>query len=294
MFTIKNAKKCFAVALLGLGMFYGCGNDESSTASTFSETDTGKPIAQLDTSLLASDFIGGSDCGNAGKTLARRVTIAWDEIACETRDERLYFIDTRVRVVDSKGKPMVGATVSFVDCPIGEDCEEITDEKGYVYADSALFLRYYFHKGKEDQGTHVYSELNLRVLSADGSLGGNVVLNYEDANVFFVDGKPVAELQAVAQETLYSIKVPLDTLIPYYETTLKSVGDLRLYQASAEIPEFLICVDGFPPCTEVTEEDRKNGYVIIHGLPEGSYSFRVGSVRFGLLHIFDAKLEVEP
>ena len=61
MFINKSAKKCFAVALLGLGMFYGCGNDESSVASTFSETDTGKPIAQLDTSLFEKTFSDGKN-----------------------------------------------------------------------------------------------------------------------------------------------------------------------------------------------------------------------------------------
>ena len=314
MIIKKMTKVGLAFALLGLGMFVGCSDDNSSVASTLSETNTGKSIAELDTSLLASSFDEGSDCLESSKILAKRMPMMDFEISCETRDILRYYIDTRVRVVDSKGQPMVGAKVYFTDCLIGEDCEEITDEKGYVYADSVMFLKHYFHKGEEDKGTLVYSELNLRIVSADGNIGAKVTLEFEEAKVFSVDGKSVAELQAVAEEKLYSTKLYVDTLITYYESSLKSVGDLNPYLNSAEVPEFLVCVDEYPLCTEeteedrknlshkgivlllcteVTEEDRKNGYVIIVGLPEGSYSFRVGSRRFGLMPV-DEKLEVKP
>lgn len=293
MIIKKMTKVGLAFALLGLGMFVGCSDDNSSVASTLSETNTGKSIAELDTSLLASSFDEGSDCRESSKILAKRMPMMDFEISCETRDILRYYIDTRVRVVDSKGQPMVGAKVYFTDCLIGEDCEEITDEKGYVYADSVMFLKHYFHKGEEDKGTLVYSELNLRIVSADGNIGAKVTLEFEEAKVFSVDGKSVAELQAVAEEKLYSTKLYVDTLITYYESSLKSVGDLSPYLNSAEVPEFLVCVDEYPLCTEVIEEDRKNGYVIIVGLPEGSYSFRVGSRRFGLMPV-DEKLEVKP
>ena len=56
MFTDKMSKMSLAAALLGLGMLTACSDDDGSMASSFSETNSGTPIAALDTSLFEKTF----------------------------------------------------------------------------------------------------------------------------------------------------------------------------------------------------------------------------------------------
>ena len=45
----------------------------------------------------------------------------------------------------------------------------------------------------------------------------------------------------------------------------------------------------FYPCHKVTEEDRKNGYMIMYGLPEGTYNILIGGTYYEF-----TPLEVKP
>ena len=61
MFMEKLTNAGVAFALLGLGMLVGCSDDSSSIASTLSETNTGKPIALLDTADFEKQFSDGKN-----------------------------------------------------------------------------------------------------------------------------------------------------------------------------------------------------------------------------------------
>jgi hypothetical protein len=312
MFIEKLTKTGLAVALLGMGIFTGCSDDNSSMASTLSETNSGTPIAKVDTSLLRKDFYEGVPCGSlleedspGASALARKSAFAYDDDEFIARPECggtyrdiLLYINSRVRVVDSDGNPMVGAKVYKDRCAYDDmGCQYVTDSDGYVYIDSVNFLTYWEkyegaleEVGPEKAYARIYERLQLRAISADSNFGANVFSYFARAHVVMIDGEPVAELQKIVVEPVYSAKLYLDSI--YLPEEDEWYHD-RLNETIAEAG-FGICVqveDGilsrhyerddlpydFYPCQMVTEEDKKNGFVYVYGLPEGNYEFAIGS-----------------
>ena len=61
MIANKIIKMAAVSIMLGLGMLTACSDDNGSTASSFSETNSGKPVAVLDTSLFEKTFRNGKN-----------------------------------------------------------------------------------------------------------------------------------------------------------------------------------------------------------------------------------------
>ena len=137
-----------------------------------------------------------------------------------------------------------------------------------------------------------YQIIQLRALSADSSLGANVFKEFLKATVYVVDDDPVADLGKIVVEPVYTFKVYLDSLFatvdestpesdkPYIEEwnekMTKSLGEegdgICVALNEVEVPPDVRFVPSFfYPCYKVTEDDYKNGYVILFGLPEGKY-----------------------
>ena len=220
MITSKITKLGLAVAVLGFGILAACSDD--NVASSFSETNTGKPVEKVGSlaDLGASEVRKIIDnnklesCGSKVKKAAlakeafdadTNVTIGV-AVACET----LYalYMDTRVQVVDVEGKPVAGATVYKGLCNFDyERCRYVTDENGYFYMDGEMYLTL------EPTGLNVeFETLQLHVLSADTSLGANVFSSFASADVVNVDGKLYAELKQIVLEPLYTAKLYLDSI----------------------------------------------------------------------------------
>ena len=300
MFIKKLTKTGLAFAVLGIGMFVGCGGDNGSTASTSSETNSGIPIADLDTSLVRWNVVDGDPCSDLldeAHVLAKK-TYAFGRSMCGAYADIYMYMNARVRVVDAAGNPVVGADVYEGRCAYGDEgCHYTTDRDGYIYLDSVNYLTYLekYEGALEELGSNKayesrYEELQLRVISADSSLGANVFSYFARARVVMIDEEPVAELQKIVVEPVYSAKLYLDSI--YLPEEDEWYHD-RLNETIAEAG-FGICVqvedgilsrhyerDGLPydfyPCQMVTEEDKKNGFVYVYGLPEGNYEFAIGS-----------------
>ena len=230
MFINKSAKKCFAVALLGLGMFYGCGNDESSVASTFSETDTGKPIAQLDTSLFEKTFSDGKNpCSEDIETdtihvLAKSASEyeepysvmtlegSWVEsfsrAMCGSFDDIYLYADVKGRALDAAGKPLANALVyTEKNCmPYDSKCQAVTtDAGGYFYLERVNFLSYLEmqidpvgsnKKAGEREWEHVpfYNEIPIRIISEDKKYGVNENVDFAKAHMIESDAGVIVDV----------------------------------------------------------------------------------------------------
>lgn len=302
MFIKKLTKTGLAFAVLGIGMFVGCGGDNGSTASTSSETNSGIPIADLDTSLVRWNVVDGDPCSNLldeAHVLAKKTYASGlGRNMCGAYVDIYMYMNARVRVVDAAGNPVVGADVYEGRCAYGDEgCHYTTDRDGYIYLDSVNYLTYLekYEGALEELGSNKayesrYEKLQLRVISADSSLGANVFSYFARARVVMIDEEPVAELQKIVVEPVYSAKLYLDSI--YLPEEDEWYHD-RLNETIAEAG-FGICVqvedgilsrhyerDGLPydfyPCQMVTEEDKKNGFVYVYGLPEGNYEIAIGS-----------------
>lgn len=307
MFIEKLTKTGLAVALLGMGIFTGCSDDNSSMASTLSETNSGTPIAKVDTSLLRKDFYEGVPCGSlleedspGASALARKSAFAYDDDEFIARPECggtyrdiLLYINSRVRVVDSDGNPMVGAKVYKDRCAYDDmGCQYVTDSDGYAYIDSVNFLTYWEkyegaleEVGPEKAYARIYERLQLRAISADSSYGANIYASYSRASFVELNGEQVAELRPIALEPVYTTKLYLDSIHvlssegadEFIEengfgicVNVKHAYDIYVY-AEELLPSY------FYPCQMVTEEDKKNGYVMVYGLPENVYWISIGN-----------------
>ena len=254
MFINKSAKKCFVVALLGLGMFYGCGNDESSVASTFSETDTGKPIAQLDTSLFEKEFSDGKDgCSSIEidtiydtvYTLAKRApedeelgsvqtlegtwVDGFARAMCGSFDDIYLYADVKGRALDPSGKPLANALVyTEKNCmPYDSNCQAVTtDAGGYFYLERVNFLSYLevsivpvnsFKTASERRMEHVpfYNDIPLRITSEDKKYGVNENTDFAKAHMIESDAGVIIDVGDIKLLPAYSVDVPLDSL--YFE-----------------------------------------------------------------------------
>ena len=220
MIINKITKLSVAVAVLGFGILAACSDD--NVASSFSETNSGKPVEKVGSlaDLGASEtrkLIEQNDlesCNSRAKKshLAKEAFDADTNatigvvMACEKR--YALHMDTRVQVVDVEGKPVAGATVYKGSCDFDyEWCQYVTDEDGYFYMDNEMYLTL------EPTGLNVeFETLQLHVLSADTSLGANVFSSFASADVVNVDGKLYAELKQIVLEPLYTAKLYLDSI----------------------------------------------------------------------------------
>lgn len=308
----KITKLGVAVAVLGLGILVACSDD--NVASSFSETNTGKPVEKVGTlaDMSASEVRKIIDnnklesCGSKVKkaALAKEADDADTNgvIVAQPACEKLYALnmDARVQVVDVEGKPVAGATVYKGSCDLDyEWCQYVTDDDGYFYMDNEMYLRL-----SPDNLKYSFESMQLRVLSADKNLGANVFSSFASANVVKIDGKLYAELKQIVLEPLYTAKLYLDSIfVKIDENTPEDdkTGIEEWNQRWSEIVEdkkddVRVCLEkegglsyvgyydekkgGFPselyPCQKLTEEDYKNGYVVLFGLPEGTYQIAIG------------------
>lgn len=321
MITSKITKLGLAVAVLGLGIFAACSSGDN-VASSFSETNTGKPVeqlgllAELDTSLVRKYVNeGGLGCGSLAKSAAEEDSIVdtndvfvFARRMCGSHKDIYLYMDARAQVVDVKGNPVAGATVYEEHCSYEDkSCQHVTDKEGYFYMDSVNFLTYLENLSKKNPKYSYVPEfqtIQLRALSADTSLGANVFLSFASAKVVAIDGKLYAELKQIVLEPVYTAKVYLDSLYAVIDETTPESDKPYIEEWNKEMKEYIgkdgegICVDfndgleipseydenegGYPmsfyPCQKVTEEDYKNGYVVLFGLPEGTYQLVIGSI----------------
>ena len=322
MITSKITKLGLAVAVLGLGILAACSDD--NVASSFSETQTGKPVeqlgplAELDTSLVRK-YVNEGDlgCGSLAKSAAEEDSVADTSDTfvivrrmCGSHKDIYLYINARAQVVDVDGNPVAGATVYEEHCTFEDkSCQHVTDSEGYFYLDSVNFLTYLENLAKNNPKYSYIPEfqsIQLRVLSADSSLGANVFLSFASAHVVGIDGKLYAELKQIVLEPVYTVKLYLDSLfavidettpeseIPYDERWNKKIreniggeGDgICLWLQDEGSLSWSSYYDeeegGFPsyyyPCQKVTEEDYENGYVVLFGLPEGKYQLDIWNV----------------
>jgi len=320
MITNKVINMAAVLAIFGLGIFAACSDD--NVASSFSETNTGKPVeqlgplAELDTSLVRK-YVNEGDmgCGSLAKSAAEEDSVVdtndvfvFVRSMCGSHKDIYLYMDARAQVVDVKGNPVAGATVYERSCSYEDkSCQHVTDKEGYFYMDSVNFLTYLENLSKKNPKYSYVPEfqtIQLRALSADTSLGANVFLSFASAKVVAIDGKLYAELKQIVLEPVYTAKVYLDSLFAVNDETTpeseKTFNDRWNWEMKKNIGEEGegICVDledgldspmeydekegGYPmsfyPCQKVTEEDYKNGYVVLFGLPEGTYQLVIGSI----------------
>ena len=321
MITNKITKMAVVLAIFGLGIFAACSSGDN-VASSFSETNTGKPVeqlgllAELDTSLV-SKYVseGGLKCISRAKSVVEEDSVVdpdddfiFVRDKCGSHRDIYLYINARAQVIDVKGNPVAGATVYERHCSYEDkSCQHVTDKEGYFYMDSVNFLTYLENLSKKNpKYSYVpkFQTIQLRALSADTSLGANVFLSFASAKVVAIDGKLYAELKQIVLEPVYTAKVYLDSLFAVNDETTpeseKTFNDRWNWEMKKNIGEEGegICVDledglgspmdydekegGFPmefyPCQKVTEEDYKNGYVVLFGLPEGTYQLVIGSI----------------
>jgi hypothetical protein len=254
MITNKVIKMAVVLAIFGLGIFAACSSGDN-VASSFSETNTGKPVeqlgplAELDTSLVRKYVNeGGLGCGTLAKSAAEEDsvddssdTFVFIRSMCGSHKDIYLYINARTQVVDADGKPVAGATVYEEYCSFEDkSCQHVTDSEGYIYLDSVNFLTYLENLAKSNPKYNYIPEfqsIQLRVLSADSNFGANVFLSFASASVVGIDGKLYAELKQIVLEPVYTAKLYLDSLfavidettpeseIPYDERWNKSIRE---------------------------------------------------------------------
>ena len=323
MIMNKITKMTVVSAIFGLGIFAAC-SSEDNVASSFSETNTGKPVEKVGTlaDLGASEtrkLIEQNDLETCNSR-AKKSHLAKEAFDADTNAtinlivacEKLYALnmDTRVQVVDVKGKPVAGAFVYKGRCNNinYESCRYVTDENGYFYMDGEMYLTLEPTSLKVE-----FETLQLHVLSADTSLGANVFSSFASADVVNVDGKQYAELKQIVLEPVYTAKLYFDSLFVKIDENMNEEDKTDIEEFNHRLTEMIddedlveICAekeggwpsanyydskedvfhhydekeDAFPlhmyPCQKVTKEDYKNGYVVLFGLPEGTYQIAIG------------------
>ena len=251
MFTDKMSKMSLAAALLGLGMLTACSDDNGSTASSFSETNSGTPIAVLDTSLFEKTFSDGKNpCSEDIETdtihvLAKRApeddeprpvrTLegSWVEgygrAMCGSFDDIYLYADVKGRALDAAGKPLANALVyTEKNCmPYDSKCQAVTtDAGGYFYLERVNFLSYLEmqidpvgsnKKPSEREWEHVpfYNEIPIRIISEDKKYGVNENVDFAKAHMIESDAGVIVDVGDIKLLPAYSVDVPLDSL--YFE-----------------------------------------------------------------------------
>jgi hypothetical protein len=229
----KVAKLGVTMAMLGLVVLTSCSENDNGMASSYSETQTGKPvirsgmpIAELDTTYLRKVVNEGHGCGSLAKSAvnvesegvaevdsAETEVVQYFRISCSAHDDIYLYIKTRGQVVDSEGQPVVGAVIYENYCSFDDErCQHVTDKDGYFYIDSVHFLTYLQMDDPKGKYLPDYELIQLRALSADFSLGANVFMEFSKATVAVVDDDPVADLGKIVVEPVYTAKFYLDSL----------------------------------------------------------------------------------
>ena len=320
MITNKITKLGVAVGVIALGIFAACSDSGANTASSFSETNSGAPIpiAELDTSLVDKRIFGDNPCTDSdsvidsvyqGPMLVKKKdpevrdssVIKWGRIMCRPHNDIYLYMDARAQVVDSEGKPMAFAKVYEGVCDDDDPkCQYTTDKDGYFYMDSVNYLTYWendFAENPKYAYMEDYRRLQLRVISADSSLGANIYSSFVDASVVKINGKLVAELKKIVVEPVYSTKLYLDSLYVAADENASESDRESVDRWNKDIRESIenggrICLElkdenefkfeyektspsSFYPRRRVTEEDRKNGYMTMYGLPVGTYTILI-------------------
>lgn len=303
MITDKITKMGVALAMLGLGLLAACG--DTNVASSYSETQTGKPvirsgmpIAELDTTYIRKIIDeGGDGCLVLAKSAVdvesddvteidsavTETTIVMARFTCKSYNDIHLFIKTRAQVVDDAGAPVVGAIAYEKDCSFEDkSCLHVTDKDGYFYIDSVNFLTYLQMDNPKNTYLPEYQIIQLRAISADSNFGALVSLNFADATVESVDDVAVADLGKIVVEPVYSAKVYLDSLFATVDENTPESDKPYIEEWNETMKKNLeekgICASGYFPCYKAYEEDYKNGYIVMFGLPEGTYQITAGDI----------------
>ena len=251
MFIKRMTKTGLAFALLGTGMLIGCGDDNSSVASTLSETNTGKPVAMLDTADFEKQFSDGKDpCSEDIETdtihvLAKSASEyeepysvmtlegSWVESfsrpMCGSFDDIYLYADVKGRALDAAGKPLANALVyTEKNCmPYDSKCQAVTtDAGGYFYLERVNFLSYLEmqvvpvgsnKKVGEAEWEHVpsYNDIPLRIISEDKKYGVNENVDFAKAHMIESDAGVIVDVGDIKLLPAYFVDVPLDSL--YFE-----------------------------------------------------------------------------
>ena len=251
MIANKIIKMAAVSIMFGLGMLTACSDDNSSTASSFSETNSGKPVAVLDTSLFEKTFSDGKNpCSEDIETdtihvLAKRApeddeprpvrTLegSWVEgygrAMCGSFDDIYLYADVKGRALDAAGKPLANALVyTEKNCwPYDSKCQAVTtDAGGYFYLERVNFLSYLEmqvvpvgsnKKVGEAEWEHVpfYNDIPLRIISVDKKYGINENTDFAEAHMIESDAGVIIDVGNIKLLPAYSVDVPLDSL--YFE-----------------------------------------------------------------------------
>lgn len=303
----KITKLGVAVVVLGLGLFAACSED--NVASSYSETQTGKPIAEWAESYIPGQIKDDSHIGLC-KSQAESA-VEKDEVVVDTGEVKIvgeskcisvlgFTMKTRVQVVDGKGNPVEGARVSRDYCSDGDSrCQYIAGKDGYAYMGDQIYLTV---GGDKSDYSITYESFSIRVFSPDSSLGLYGRVDFSEATIVEVDGDTLVELKKIVVEPLYTVKVYLDSLHSESDSVTLKREDLcddtwtkNMWQVlgGAYIDVYRTDVGRSSlytyPSYWIDEESCKNGYVILYGLPEGTYKILIGGKDYEL-----PPLEVKP
>ena len=309
----KITKLGVAVVVLGLGLFAACSED--NVASSYSETQTGKPIAEWAESYIPGQIKDDSHIGLCKAYVESAVetskAVGDDEVVVDTGEVKIvggskcvsvlgFTMKTRVQVVDDKGNPVEGARVSRDYCSDGDSrCQYIAGKDGYAYMGDQIYLTV---GGDKSDYSITYESFSIRVFSPDSSLGLYGRVDFSEATIVEVDGDTLVELKKIVVEPLYTVKVYLDSLRSESDTVTLKREDLcddtwtkKMWQVlgGAYIDVYRTDVGRNSlytyPSYWIDEESCKNGYVILYGLPEGTYKILIGGKDYEL-----PPLEVKP
>ena len=129
-----------------------------------------------------------------------------------------------------------------------------------------------------------YESIQLRVQSADTSLGAKGWFNFSKAKVVKIDGEIVAELEEIVLEPLYSVKVSLDS-VQDLALPLKNIKEVEFCaEIDDGVEEVVYYPNEFYRCQMLTKEEKENESVVAYGLPEGSYRFWVYELGWRLVN----------
>ena len=254
MITNKITKMAAVSIMLGLGMLTACSDDNGSAASSFSETNSGKPVAVLDTSLFEKTFSDGKDGCSAIEvdtiydsvyalaksaseyeepysvmTLEGTWVDGYGRAMCGSFDDIYLYADVKGRALDAAGKPLANALVyTEKNCmPYDSKCQAVTtDAGGYFYLERVNFLSYLEmqvvpvgsnKKVGEGEWEHVpsYNDIPLRIISEDKKYGVNENTDFAKAHMIESDAGVIIDVGDIKLLPAYSVDVPLDSL--YFE-----------------------------------------------------------------------------
>ena len=308
MIMNKITNMAVVLAMLGLGILAAC-SDGDDVASSYSETNTGKPVAEWALSYIPGLINENLRIGHC-ESLAKSA-VDDDEVVVDTGDVKIVstlpcvsvlelVMKARIQVVDVDGNPVEGAAVSKNYCFDGDSsCLFTTGKDGYAYMGNQTYLTV-----GDDKPNYAitYKSFALRVFSSDSSLGFYGEADFSEATVVEVEGDTLVELKKVVLEPLYKVKVYLDSLYSEndekalkrddvcHDSWTKAMWDV-LNETRVEVSRIDVEDNSsyVYPSYRITKENCKNGYVVLYGLPEGTYKILIDGTDYEL-----PPLEVKP